>query len=374
MFAYGIAASRLRFGLGVDAPLEHLTAPVPLQPFVEYHAEIVTASADPAFAGITGDPSNRDQHWLTFGLRARVYRGLTLGRGRRRRPAFGRLRIRPAGAALRRDLRGVVSRSTSTAFSRPVVVTRTVEKRSAADDGDHRRDGQEQGRRQAGRRRGGVVRRSAAGARRDRSRRQLPERAAAAGTGRGGGHRARASSPRPARRPWWPGRRRPSRSRWTPRSRPATSAARSSDRAGKGVAATLRFIGATTFEAHADATGAFSAALPAGPVPGRRRRDGAPQQGGAAGHRGGAGPAARRHACGAPNPDVTLTPQAIVLRVPIRFKPGAPKLAPGIKAELDGVADLLARAPRDQDAAHRGPLERRRGAGQEEKARSPASS
>ena len=56
MFAYGIAASRLRFGLGVDAPLERLTAPVPLQPFVAYHAEVVTASADPAFAGIPGDP------------------------------------------------------------------------------------------------------------------------------------------------------------------------------------------------------------------------------------------------------------------------------------------------------------------------------
>lgn len=81
MFAYGIAASRLRFGLGVDAPLERLTAPVPLQPFVAYHAEVVTASADPAFAGILGDRRNRDQHWLTFGLRARVYRGLTLNAG-----------------------------------------------------------------------------------------------------------------------------------------------------------------------------------------------------------------------------------------------------------------------------------------------------
>ena len=47
----------------------------------------------------------------------------------------------------------------------------------------------------------------------------------------------------------------------------------------------------------------------------------------------------------AANPDVTLTPQAIVLRVPIRFKPGAPKLAPGVKAELEGVADLLSEHP-----------------------------
>jgi hypothetical protein len=50
MFAYGIAGSRLRFALGADLPLEHRTAPVPLLPFVEYHAEIVTDSADPAFA------------------------------------------------------------------------------------------------------------------------------------------------------------------------------------------------------------------------------------------------------------------------------------------------------------------------------------
>ena len=56
MFAYGIAASRLRFGLGVDAPLERYTGPVGLRPFAEYHAEIVTASPDPAFAGYPSDP------------------------------------------------------------------------------------------------------------------------------------------------------------------------------------------------------------------------------------------------------------------------------------------------------------------------------
>ena len=55
MFAYGIAASRVRFGLGVDAPLERYTAPVGLRPFAEYHAEIVTASPDLAFAGYPND-------------------------------------------------------------------------------------------------------------------------------------------------------------------------------------------------------------------------------------------------------------------------------------------------------------------------------
>jgi outer membrane protein OmpA-like peptidoglycan-associated protein len=45
------------------------------------------------------------------------------------------------------------------------------------------------------------------------------------------------------------------------------------------------------------------------------------------------------------SPDVTLTPQAIVLRVPIKFKAGAPKLVPAVKAELEGVADILADHP-----------------------------
>ena len=45
------------------------------------------------------------------------------------------------------------------------------------------------------------------------------------------------------------------------------------------------------------------------------------------------------------NPDVTLTPQAIVLRVPIKFRAGAPKLPPAIKAELEAVADILVDHP-----------------------------
>jgi len=116
------------------------------------------------------------------------------------------------------------------------------------------------------------------------------------------------------------------------------------DRAGKGMAATLRFIGATTFESRADGSGAFSAALPAGPyrvvvdVTGFPSKE-VPLDIAAGQDR------QLEVTMRAANPDVTLTPQAIVLRVPIRFKPGAPKLAPGIKAELDGVADLVAEHP-----------------------------
>ncbi len=83
--AYDVGASRVRLALGVDAPLEQLTAPVPLQPFVEYHAEIITANADPTLEPAATSQmmplGPRDRQWLTFGLRARVYRGLTFDGG-----------------------------------------------------------------------------------------------------------------------------------------------------------------------------------------------------------------------------------------------------------------------------------------------------
>ena len=41
------------------------------------------------------------------------------------------------------------------------------------------------------------------------------------------------------------------------------------------------------------------------------------------------------------NPDVTLTADAIVLRVPLKFRPGRPRLTPVAKAELEGVAEVL---------------------------------
>jgi outer membrane protein OmpA-like peptidoglycan-associated protein len=42
------------------------------------------------------------------------------------------------------------------------------------------------------------------------------------------------------------------------------------------------------------------------------------------------------------NPDVQVTGQTVVLRVPIKFRAGTPKLDAVTKHELDGVADLLA--------------------------------
>jgi len=102
MFGYGIARSRLRLALAADMPLPAGRAvPIPLDPFVEYHFEYVTGSADASFSdytgpyctlkGASGCIDNRDSQWLTVGLRANVYRQLTVELGadvRIRSPGF----------------------------------------------------------------------------------------------------------------------------------------------------------------------------------------------------------------------------------------------------------------------------------------------
>ena len=75
MFAYGMGASRVRSAVGIDAPLESLTGRLGLRPFAEYHVEFVVAPADAALSDQS--PYNRDQHWLTFGLRARAAANIT---------------------------------------------------------------------------------------------------------------------------------------------------------------------------------------------------------------------------------------------------------------------------------------------------------
>jgi hypothetical protein len=124
-FAYGIAKSRVRFGVGVDLPLEQLTAPVPLDVLAEYHAEIVTAGADAVFKGFS--PSNRDQQWLTLGLRARVFHGLTVDAGTD-------IRVRSVGYAYGPPLPpytlliGASFPLDIDALTKPVVVTKTIER------------------------------------------------------------------------------------------------------------------------------------------------------------------------------------------------------------------------------------------------------
>ncbi len=126
MFAYGIGGSRMRMALGVDAPLESYTGPVGLRPFAEYHAQIVTASPDPRFASYGGN-RNRDQHWMTFGLRARVFQGLTLDAG-------VNVGLRSVGYEYGPPVPpwdlifGLNYPFDAASFARPVVVTRTVEK------------------------------------------------------------------------------------------------------------------------------------------------------------------------------------------------------------------------------------------------------
>jgi len=137
LFGYGIAPSRLRVALGVDVPLGKETSPIPIDPFLEYHFEYATGSADSSFAayappacgnGAASEPciDNRDGHWVTLGLRAVVFRGLTADAGvdlRLRSPGFPYGPPLPPynivfGLSLPIDLDSV---------ARPRVVTRSVE-------------------------------------------------------------------------------------------------------------------------------------------------------------------------------------------------------------------------------------------------------
>ena len=124
-FAYGIAKSRLRFAVGADMPLEQLTAPVPLDLLAEYHADVVTASGDAVFKGLS--PANRDQQWVTLGVRARVFHGLTLDAG-------ADIRVRSVGYEYGPPLPpylilfGASFPLDIDAFTKPVIVTKTVER------------------------------------------------------------------------------------------------------------------------------------------------------------------------------------------------------------------------------------------------------
>ena len=77
-FAYGIARDRVRTGLGLEAMLLGGPGQVSVRPFVEYHLELVTVAPDPTFdafrppmcgAGRTMCRDNRDQQWVTLGVR-----------------------------------------------------------------------------------------------------------------------------------------------------------------------------------------------------------------------------------------------------------------------------------------------------------------
>jgi outer membrane protein OmpA-like peptidoglycan-associated protein len=343
MFAYGIAASRMRFGLGVDAPLERYTPPVGLRPFAEYHAEIVTASPDSAFSGLPNDNKNRDQHWLTFGLRARVYRGLTLDAG-------VDVGLRSVGYEYGPPVPpwdlifGIGYPFDTASFAKPVVVTRTVEKAPAPTMGNvtgtvkNKADGKPIAE--------AVV--SFSGQPRARVATDpdgtfqsvpLPPgpaeiTVAAAGfesaTGKANVVAGSASTVQVA---------------LVARVVNGTVRGKVSDRDGRGLsAAIIRFNGPNNFESKADPNGEFSAVVPAGPYRVAVQAAGYPSK--EVPVEVTAGQDRQLDITLRPaNPDVTLTPQAIVLRVPIKFRSGTPKLTPAFKAELEGVADILADHP-----------------------------
>jgi hypothetical protein len=85
-FAYGIGRDRLRSSLAVAAPLDGRVGGVALEPFVEYHFELITDDPDPAYQAfapprcVSGAScaGNRDQHWLSFGLRTSLGGGFAL--------------------------------------------------------------------------------------------------------------------------------------------------------------------------------------------------------------------------------------------------------------------------------------------------------
>jgi outer membrane protein OmpA-like peptidoglycan-associated protein len=337
-FAYGIADSRFRFAVGVDTPLEQLTAPVPMQLFAEYHLEIATDSADPAFAGYT-DHTNRDQQWVTFGVRARVFRGLTLDAGfdaAVRSVGYGYGPPLPPynvifGVSLPLDI---------DALRRPVIVTQTVEKEPPPSTGTV----------------SGTVKSTADGKPiGDAVVAFVGQARSRVATDPDGSFVSGPLSPGPVDLEIAAAGFESSKVSTTiaaggsaavdvalkPKVLSGNVRGKVSDGAGHGLSASLRFTGATTFEAHADVGGLYSAALPAGPyrvtvdAPGFPSKD-APLDIAA-------GQDSQLDVTLRPaNPDVTLTGQAIVLRVPIKFPPGRPRLTPILKAELEGVAEVLA--------------------------------
>lgn len=87
-FAYGMGRDRFRTGLGAEWAFD-LGQGLSLRPFGEYHLEVITAEADPAFNQFR-EPAcrqtdtcrdNRDQQWFTLGVRGQTPGGLAVGLG-----------------------------------------------------------------------------------------------------------------------------------------------------------------------------------------------------------------------------------------------------------------------------------------------------
>ena len=358
-FAYGIAASRFRTGLGIDAPLEKLIPEVPLQPFVEYHAEIVTAGADPAFAaymppacGQASDPAhpckyNRDEHWVSVGLRARVLRGFTLDVG-------ADFAVRSVGYSYGTPLPpynfvfGMSFPLDIDAFRRPVVVTRTIEKPIGAPPATEGRVA-------------GVVKSSKGGtpvagaiiavSGRPRARVATDPDGSFESVGLPPGPTnleisAPGFEPAKLSAVVSPTKLAELDVQLTPKLQTGNVRGKVADGSGRGIEASLKFLGPDNFEAKSDGSGLFSAALPVGAYKVMAEAPGFPTK------------EAQLDIVVAQdkqmdfvlknhpvNPDVTLNDTGIALKKAIKLKSGATGFDPKAEAELDSVADILDEHP-----------------------------
>jgi len=354
LFGYGIAPSRLRVALAADVPLGKETLPVPIDPFFEYHLDYATGSADSTFAayappacgkGGTSQPcvDNRDSHWVTLGLRAVVFGGLTADAGvelRLRSPGF------PYGPPVPpyNVVFGVSLPVDLDSLARPRVVTRSVEVPAAP-------------------RRGAI-----SGQVRTPDGAPIPGAIvilgrhphANAATDAEGAFTTVELDPGPldlqVSAPGFEsalvqarvlaGRTGPVTVTLVPRPPSASLHGRALGRDGRGVAATIKVAGqgktGGIFELHADATGAYTVSLPVGAYRVRAEAPPLPPQETQLDLVAGQdktldfvwrpGPAAAT---------VTLADGVIKLSQPIRFVGVSAKLAPDAQRLLDGVADFL---------------------------------
>ena len=346
-FAYGMGASRFRSAVGVDAIFDQL--PVVLQPFAEYHAEIVTADADPTFSSFMppacdtpgGDPckDNRDQQWVTAGLRARFWKGLTADAG-------VDLRIRSVGFPYGPPLPpynivfGLAYPLDIDAFRRPVIVT--IEKEPPPTVGTvtgqvkDAKDGKPVG--------GAIV------AAEGRSRARVA-------TDPDGSFRSSPLEPGPAvleisAAGYETGKvtakvvaGQPidlAAVTLTPKVLMGNVRGKISDDKGTGLQASVKFMGPDNFEAKSDVVGLFSASLPVGPYRVVAEAPGFPTKEAlldvAAAQDKQLDLVLRNRP---PNPNVTLTETGISLKRPLRFAGDTGKLSGGPQPGLDGVADLM---------------------------------
>jgi outer membrane protein OmpA-like peptidoglycan-associated protein len=349
-FAYGMGASRFRAAVGVDtSALEKLV--IPLMPFAEYHAEVVTADADPdptyslymppVCGTAAGRPckNNRDQQWATLGVRGRLWKGLTADAG-------VDIRVRSTGFAYGPPLPpynvvfGLAYPLDIDAFRRPVIVT--IEKEAPAPV-EGTVAGQVKNSKDGTPVAGAIV----AVAGRPRAR---------VATDPDGSFQSVPLSPGPTEievsAPGFDATKVAAKVvaghpvevavALTPKIATGNVRGKVSDDRGQGLQASLKFLGPDNFEAKSDPTGLFSASLPVGPYKVVAEAPGFPTK------------EAQLDIAAAQdkqldillrnrpvNPNVTLTDTGITLKQPIRFRPGVAKLDAKAEAQLDGVADIM---------------------------------